>query len=308
MPQYNGEEQKAGTDKPVKKYKKESYYTPEDILEKESKDIILANFLLSWAGCYIKARGHAVYNRTLKDYVLIYCIEGRGWLELCGKRHEICSGDIFVCPPGIAHSYGSDEKEPWTKYWVHFRGIYGKEYIGRMGISEASPVLHLGENMRLVYMFQEILKVLKMGYTNSNLVLATAYLTTLLGYISHRRINNERIKTDGMNIDKVIRYMLDNLGGNLDLDQLAEYSNVSKYHFTKLFKDKTGYTPVDYYIRLKIQKACELLELSNTKVIDISIVLGYASPYYFSLTFKRIIGQSPQYYRKLHLKQEEVTV
>jgi transcriptional regulator GlxA family with amidase domain len=104
--------------------------------------------------------------------------------------------------------------------------------VDRLGISDTLPVLRFGENLKVVSFFQEILQVLKTGYTNSNLVLATAYLTTLMGYINHQRINNERIKTAGMNIDMVIHYMLDNLGGNLELEQLAEFSNVSKYHFT----------------------------------------------------------------------------
>ena len=93
--------------------------------------------------------------------------------------------------------------------------------------------------------------------------------------------------------------MLENINGNLSLEQLSHYASLSKYHFVRLFKEKTGYTPVDYYIRLKIQKACELLEASTTKVNSISTTLGFSNSYYFSITFKRVIGQSPQSYREM---------
>ncbi|MCM8710047.1 AraC family transcriptional regulator [Clostridium sp. SYSU_GA19001] len=284
------------------KYKKVSYYTPESILERESKDIILSNILLTWAGCYIKAKGHIVNNRLLKDYVIVYCIDGQGWLELEHKRYSIKSGDLFVCPPGIIHSYGADEKEPWTKYWIHFRGNNADAFASLLGVTAASPVIYIGENMKLQSFFQDVLHVLKAGYTNSNLILATAYLISICSYINHQRINNRLTKKNDINIDKVINYMIDNLNTNLNLEQLSKYTNMSRYHFSKLFKEKTGYSPIDYYIRLKMQKACELLELSSIKIVNISEALGYNNQYYFSNTFKRIIGKSPQDYRKLHLK------
>ncbi len=258
--------------------------------------------LLTWAGCYIKAYGHVVNNRLLQDYIVIYCIEGQGWLELEGVRYTIKSGDLFVCPPGIVHSYGADNKNPWTKYWIHFRGRNANAYSALLGVTTASPVIHIGDNMKILLIFQDILKVLKTGYTQSNLILATSYLVNVFSYINNLSMKNRLNKVSGLNIDKVINYMLDNLNTNPNLEQLAEYANISKYHFTKLFKEKTGYTPVDYYIRLKMQKACELLELSNSKIVSISSALGFSNPYYFSNTFKRIIGQSPQHYRKMHIK------
>ena len=102
-------------------YKKFSYYTPEDIIEKESQNIILSNMLLTWAGCYVKAYGHYIYHRQLPDYAMIYCIDGQGWLDLGGRQFTIKKGDLFVCPPEMLHSYGADSKDPWTKYWIHFR-------------------------------------------------------------------------------------------------------------------------------------------------------------------------------------------
>lgn len=284
------------------KYKKVSYYTPESILERESKDIILSDILLTWAGCYIKAQGHVVNDRLLQDYVIVYCIDGQGWLELKDKVYTIKSGDLFVCPPGIVHSYGADGKDPWTKYWIHFRGNNADAFANLLGVTAVSPVIHVGENIKLQSCFQDVLHVLKTGYSHSNLILATTCLTSICGYINHQRLNNGLAKKSGINIDTLIHYMVDNLNTNLDLEQLSEYTNMSRYHFTKLFKEKTGYSPIDYYIRLKMQKACELLELSNIKIVDISEALGYSNQYYFSLTFKRIIGKSPLEYRKLHLK------
>jgi len=107
-------------------------------------------------------------------------------------------------------------------------------------------------------------------------------------------------KAEDMSMEKVITYMLDNINVNLSLDQLSTYANISKYHFVRLFKNKTGYTPIDYFNRLKIQKACELLETSPAKINMISSSLGFSNPYYFSTAFKKIVGQSPQSYRQTY--------
>ncbi|MCB0166075.1 MAG: helix-turn-helix transcriptional regulator, partial [Anaerolineae bacterium] len=65
----------------------------------------------------------------------------------------------------------------------------------------------------------------------------------------------------------------------------------------RVFKKKTGYAPIDYFIRLKIQKACELLETTDQQVSEIGHSLGYPDIYYFSRLFKKVVGLSPRQYR-----------
>ncbi|MBU3112068.1 AraC family transcriptional regulator [Clostridium lacusfryxellense] len=280
-------------------YNKKSFYTPQDIIEKESQNEILGNLLLTWAGCYTKAYGHVVNNRILKDYVIIYCVGGGGWLKINEKQWIIKKGDFFVCPPNIPHSYGADNKDPWSKYWIHFRGRSASSYMNLIGISTSNPVIHTGSNAKILSWLVDIFRILSMGYTQSNLIFATSYLSNILSYISSLAMNSELNKYDNINIEKIITYMLDNISGNLNLNQLSDYASISRYHFVRVFKEKTGYSPMDYYIRLKIQKACELLESSASKINCVSSVLGFANPYYFSSTFKRIVGQSPKYYREM---------
>ena len=290
---------KKDTSKETISYNKKSFYTPPDIIEKEAENEILGNLLLTWAGCYTKAYGHLVNERILKDYVMIYCVDGQGWLRLRGKQWVVKKGDLFVCPPYIPHSYGADNKAPWTKYWIHFRGRSASAYMDLLGLSTLSPVIHVGDNAKILSWLQDIFSILGMGYTQSNLIFATSYLTNILSYVISLAMNSELNKTDNINVEKIIKYMLDNMEVNLTLDQLSDYAKVSRYHFVRVFKEKTGYTPVDYYIRLKIQKACELLEASVVKINTISLALGFSNPYYFSITFKRIIGQSPKHYREM---------
>lgn len=279
-------------------FKHKSFFIPPDIIEKESKNEILSNLQLTWAGCYTKAAGHLVKNRCIRDHVIIYCVDGGGWLLLNKKYWNIKKGDLFICPPDVEHSYGADSKEPWTKYWIHFRGKNAGYYMGLLDLSLDSPVLHVGENIALLSRMQDIFNILLTGYSLSNLLLSTSHLMNILCYISSLNVNMALYRSKDINVQNIIAYMLDNLDKNLSLIQMAQYANVSKYHFIREFKDKVGYTPIDYYIRLKIQKACELLESSSLKINGIYSELGFSNAYYFSITFKRITGLSPLRYRE----------
>ncbi|MBA7542594.1 HTH-type transcriptional activator RhaS [subsurface metagenome] len=116
---------------------------------------------------------------------------------------------------------------------------------------------------------------------------------TLFSDISHLIFDLSNRK-----IDQSINYMLDNLENRLSLKQLANNAHLSVSQYTYLFKIKTGYPPIEYFIRLKIQKACQYLDITDMKIYNISQIIGYDDPYYFSRIFHSIIGISPQEFRK----------
>ena len=92
--------------------------------------------------------------------------------------------------------------------------------------------------------------------------------------------------------------MQENVERNLTLEQLATYFKYSSSHFSMLFQKETRMSPINYFIRLKIQKACQYIMLTNLKLNEISIKLGFEEPAYFSRIFTRVMGVSPSVYRK----------
>lgn len=58
------------------------------------------------------------------------------------------------------------------------------------------------------------------------------------------------------------------------------------------------YSTIDYFIQIKIQQACQLLDYSNLRINEISSRIGYEDPYYFSRIFKKVTGVSPDNYKK----------
>lgn len=66
-----------------------------------------------------------------------------------------------------------------------------------------------------------------------------------------------------------------------------------------VFKERRGQSLMNYFIRLKVQKACQLLDQTRLPMVEIAAQLGYEDPYYFSRLFKKIQGCSPAHYREM---------
>lgn len=87
------------------------------------------------------------------------------------------------------------------------------------------------------------------------------------------------------------------LGGSFDLEKFASLVSLSPYHFSRMFKQSTGCSPSDYFIRLKVFRARRLLRETDRSIVSIALEVGYASPSHFAQMFKREVGVSPSDYR-----------
>lgn len=97
---------------------------------------------------------------------------------------------------------------------------------------------------------------------------------------------------------RVIDMMNARLGEDFPLAQLAEAAQLSEYHFSRLFKRATGVSPSQYFIRLRMARARQLLLDTDQSVIDIGMEVGYSSPSHFSQVFRREVGVTPSAYRR----------
>jgi transcriptional regulator GlxA family with amidase domain len=78
---------------------------------------------------------------------------------------------------------------------------------------------------------------------------------------------------------------------------LAAMANRSESHYATLFCRQTGYPPIDYFIRLRIQRACQLLDSTTLSVKQVAAGAGYGDPLYFSRVFRTVMDMSPSQYR-----------
>lgn len=98
-------------------------------------------------------------------------------------------------------------------------------------------------------------------------------------------------------LSKARSFINENVSISIDLQTISEFSFLSKFHFSRLFKKSYGVTPHKYLTEQRIELAKKLL-MANKSVIDTCFYLGFESPNSFSATFKKYTALSPSDYKK----------
>lgn len=270
---------------------------PEAIVSAALQHPLLRGFLLVAAGHFPTARGHRVKRaKPLPDGIVILCVAGRGWVRVGkGKALRVEAPALVHIPAGEAHEYGADESVPWIIYWAHLRGSQVK-YIGQLfGFTLERPVIPLPPSQ---VDFAEACDRLEEDYSSENLLAAAALLWAAL--IELHRLRTRQPGSEMPDpVGKTIRWMRKNPGERVALPWLARRAGLSVSHYSILFRTQTGFSPMDYFLRMKIQHACRLLDTSSLRVEEVGAAVGFEDPFYFSRLFRRIMGQSPRAYRAL---------
>lgn len=264
-------------------------------------------------GHYLDATGHVVRRNVHTDYLIIFCHGGRGRFRIGRHQGYLVPGQILVLPKGISHTYQSDSDHPWSIYWAHFNGERVEDFMDYIGMPtniksafqrNFKPVITLSNWRPLLADVTQLLNLQHERLSLDRGILASALLKKLLSEIPLLANKEASVKNE-FSLDALDRFMRDNSHKTLQLEELAEFSGLSKFHFSKRFRQVTGLSPLQYFTRMKVNQAAQMLQEGEHTVRQISQTLGFDDPYYFSRLFKKHTGSAPQHYRKDYRAQGE---
>ena len=277
-----------------------SFILPEKIISLCKNNPLVSDLYLTDIGYYPEACHHYRERPSGCDqYILIYCMEGKGEILLGETLHVVPSDHYFIIPAGLPHAYHSDGYQPWSIYWIHFAGLKAGLFARAACCSlpvERSKFSRTGERLGL---FADIFRNLARGFSIETLEYVNLSLVYLLASFTHLSQFGEMQKTDENDpVAQSINFMLGNLDRKLKLEDIAGEIGLSASYYSQQFKTRTSHSPIDYFIQLKIQRACRLLDNSKWLIADVSREAGFEDQFYFSRVFRRVMGMSPAVYRK----------
>jgi AraC-like DNA-binding protein len=275
---------------------------PKTILKSRvQNNLLLKHLHICSIGHYPKAKEHYTYRKKgLPENFIFYCVDGHGWYQIEDQRYEVGPNEFFILPQNKEHAYGNDPDHPWSIYWIHFGGDALPALNETFAVQKHFKPFHIRNNAETISIFTKIYKALQLGYSIDNLLFANMCLTHFLTLFIYNARHNESIEAEKPDcVDSAILFMQKHLDENISLNDLSKQYNYSVSRFSNLFKQKTGYAPIDYFLQMKMQKACQQLDFTNDSIKMIAFGMGFDDPYYFSKRFKTIIGVSPKKYRAM---------
>ena len=237
-------------------------------------------------------------GRVLQDIHILYIIEGSGWFTSVHQpRISIGAGDAIILFPDEWHSYAPDPRTGWSEAWIGFTGDFAEKLLDSYGFSQESPIFHVGVSNKLLIAFEQAYDVAEKqlpayqqqlgGYVG--LILASVYAK------SQQQPFLDNPDTEQINL--AMRYMRQNLHRCLLMEQVAEEVGMGYSKFRKVFREYTGFPPIQYFLRLKMEKAKDYLLNTSLSSKEIAFRLGFDSVSYFNKMFRQHQNQTPTEFR-----------
>lgn len=138
--------------------------------------------------------------------------------------------------------------------------------------------------------------------SNSNIpgrqVVLRAKLLELIVFLSRAYLSGESTEAHALlRVGEIIGNLESNFKRNWKLDELAKLGHMSKSNLLIIFRKATGQTPIDYLMRLRIQRAMEMLKTGGRTVTEIAFAVGFNDSNYFTRQFKKVSGLTPLQFR-----------
>jgi AraC-like DNA-binding protein len=268
---------------------------------------LLSQLFITHIGYFPKAAYHYRERKNgCEDNIVIYCLNGKGWYVIGNKKYIVNPNQFIHLPATTEYMrYGADENDPWTIYWVHYSGKDMGNFNHSLSIKEHKGPLNIVFNEKAINIWEDMYLSLEMGYSRNNLCNANLCLYYFLAtfFYPEKHLKSDKVQEQDI-ITKTIFYMRSNLHNRVNIEDFAALHYLSASHFSLLFRKSTGMSPGDYFLQLKMQKACQMLYNPSNRIKKVAYAIGYNDPYYFSRIFKKFMGVSPEQYRMLRSKGE----
>ena len=243
-----------------------------------------------------RIRADYVVERTTFLYLCIeFVAEGAGTLELRGKRHPLRPGTVFAYAPGIPHRIRADPQRPMLKYYVDFVGREAARLLASTLPGKWAPA-QLSSPQELLDIFDALQRD---AFSEGGLrtELCSAHLRLLLLKVAQKAVPLQTAEPRALaTYQRARRHIEEHFTRLQTAEDVARECHITPVHLSHIFRRFARATPYHFLMRLKMNRAAELLLNSGMMVKEAADELGFSSQFQFSRAFKRVYGIAPDHF------------
>jgi AraC family transcriptional regulator len=219
-------------------------------------------------------------------------------------QHEcIQYGDVVVIPESSYHKLSWEIEAEFLVLSLE-KAFFARAAYDSVDLQQVDIVPHFADSDPLIQQIGLALhSELESDGTGSRVYIESLTTTLCIHLLKHYSVSSPKIvkHAEGLSrlkLQRAIEYINQNLEKDLGLAEIATAVGMSMYHFSRLFKQSTGFSPHKYVMNCRIERAKRLLTKTEEAMDEIYQQVGFQTQSHFTNVFRKLIGTTPKAYRK----------
>lgn len=246
---------------------------------------------------------------------LFYVIDGRGEFIVENERFSVKSQDFVIINPHVEHTEMSSREHPMEYIVLGISGLSfskqaKKDFVDSPFDLPFSFFNFRDEQKEILHYLNAIVREATRQEQSYELVCHNLLEIVLVQLLRNQVFGVEVTPTSKTtrHIRLMKHYMKAHFHDTISLEDIANFTHLSKFYIAHTFKKETGMTIVEYITKLRIDESQVLLATTNLSIAQIATIVGFPHQGYFSKQFKERTGLRPNDYRKLYAttKKEDI--
>ena len=226
-------------------------------------------------------------------FALELVVEGSGSLVLNGQKFSLGPGVAFAYGPGIAHTITNHPQSPMRKYYVDVIGSRVPELLAETGLLQWTPQ-RIAAFHELGDLFESVDREAREDSPESRSICATLFRLLLLK-IRQRAVKSGRVELPSFTTYQRLRCHMETHFLRLHtVEEVARECHVTPIYASRLFQRYGRTGAYQFLLRLRMNRAAEMLLNEGLLVKQAAAQLGFADAFQFSRAFKRVYGVPPK--------------
>ena len=248
-----------------------------------------------------------LHDHNFHELVIVQ--EGRGYHLIDNITYTISAGNIFFIQLGQTHKFINIEHLTVLNIMFDFDLLKKNEW-DLQKLPNYEKLLNPPNNQtikncfideinlsKIVFIADDLIAELSKGKAGYTTALIAGFLQMILLILRKCKFEEGRFYNHTYQVSKIVGYIEKYYIKDITLDKLAAISKMSVSTMRRRFTEATGFSPIEYLLRIRIEKAASLLVSTQMPITEIAFKTGFKDSSYFSYQFKKLTNHTPGIYR-----------